>query len=113
MENVNKSCRFSRTELMLGEKAMSRLAASCVAIFGVGGVGGYALEALVRSGVGSIYIIDPDTVSESNINRQIIATRDTVGRPKSELWEERIKAINPDCNVIPLNLFIFAPEHHS
>ena len=71
---VNNSGHFSRTELMLGEDAMERLAATRVAIFGVGGVGGYALEALVRSGVGEIDVIDFDTVSESNINRQIIAT---------------------------------------
>ena len=92
--NVNNSGHFSRTELMLGEDAMNRLAATRVAIFGVGGVGGYALEALVRSGVGEIDVIDFDTVSESNINRQIIATEETVGRYKVDVCRERALAIN-------------------
>ena len=112
MENVNKSCRFSRTELMLGEKAMSRLAASCVAIFGVGGVGGYALEALVRSGVGSIYIIDPDTVSESNINRQIIATSRTIGRYKVDVAKERAEEINPNVKITADIKFYSADNAH-
>ena len=97
---------------MLGEKAMSRLAASCVAIFGVGGVGGYALEALVRSGVESIYIIDPDTVSESNINRQIIATSRTVGRYKVDVAKERAEEINPNVKITTDIKFYSADNAH-
>ena len=92
--NVNNSEHFSRTELMLGKDAMDRLASTRVAIFGVGGVGGYAFEALVRSGVGEIDVIDFDTVSESNINRQIIATEDTVGKYKVDACRERGLSIN-------------------
>lgn len=112
MENVNNSCRFSRTELMLGREAMTRLATTRVAIFGVGGVGGYALEALVRSGVGSIYIADPDTVSESNINRQIIATSSTVGRYKVDVAKERAKEINPNVKINAERIFYSAENSH-
>lgn len=91
--------QFSRTELLLGSEAMRRLAQSRVAVFGIGGVGGYVVEALVRSGIGAIDLIDHDQVSISNLNRQIIATRDTVGRDKVELMQERILSINPDCKV--------------
>ncbi|MDD6659052.1 MAG: tRNA threonylcarbamoyladenosine dehydratase [Eubacteriales bacterium] len=91
--------RFSRTELLVGKEAMDKLASSRVAVFGVGGVGGYTVEALARSGVGSIDIIDDDKVCLTNINRQIIATTDTVGKFKVDVCEERIKSINPDCNV--------------
>lgn len=112
MKNVNNSCRFSRTELLLGERAMTRLAATRVAIFGVGGVGGYALEALVRSGVGSIYIIDPDTVSESNINRQIIATSRTVGRYKVDVAKERAEDINPDVEITADRRFYSTENAH-
>ena len=91
--------KFSRTELMLGENAIKRLGATRVAIFGVGGVGGYAAEALCRSGVGEIDLIDADTVSESNINRQIIALTSTVGRPKVEVMRERMLDINPEVKV--------------
>lgn len=90
---------FSRTELLLGGAAMEKLAAARVAVFGVGGVGGYTVEALVRSGIGAIDIIDNDTVSVSNLNRQIIALRSTVGRYKVDVFEERIRQINPDCTV--------------
>ena len=91
--------QFSRTELLLGSEAMRRLAQSRVAVFGIGGVGGYVVEALVRSGIGAIDLIDHDQVSVSNLNRQIIAVRDTVGRDKVELMQERILSINPDCKV--------------
>lgn len=97
--------RFSRTELLLGNEAMKALSAARVAIFGVGGVGGYALEALVRSGVGRIHIIDPDTVSESNINRQIIATTETVGKKKTEAARERALSINPNVEIEATDLF--------
>lgn len=90
---------LSRTSLLLGEDAISRLAATRVAIFGIGGVGGYAFEALVRTGVGHISVIDSDTVSTSNLNRQIIATLDTVGRDKVEVAKERARLINPECEI--------------
>lgn len=91
--------RFSRTELMFGKEAMEKLAAARVAVFGIGGVGGYAVEALARSGVGALDLIDDDKVCITNTNRQIIATRDTVGRYKVDVAEERVHAINPDCTV--------------
>ncbi|MBQ6400719.1 MAG: tRNA threonylcarbamoyladenosine dehydratase [Firmicutes bacterium] len=90
---------FDRTEMLLGQKAMEKLAASRVAVFGVGGVGGFAVEALVRSGIGAIDLIDHDRVSESNLNRQIIATRKTLGQHKVDAAAERIADINPDCRV--------------
>lgn len=90
---------FSRTELLLGTEAMKRLKHARVAVFGIGGVGGYVVEALVRSGIGEIDIIDSDRVSVSNINRQIIATTKTVGRYKVDVMKERILDINPDCRV--------------
>ena len=103
--NVNNSGHFSRTEMMLGENAMQRLAGTRVAIFGVGGVGGYALEALVRSGVGEIDVIDFDTVSESNINRQIIATENTVGRYKVDVCRERALSINSEVKIRAIRSF--------
>ena len=101
--------KFSRTELLLGEQAMERLKNARVAIFGIGGVGGYVVEALARSGVGSLDIIDNDTVAESNLNRQIIATLKTVGMYKTEAAMQRIREINPDCVVRAYNTF-FIPE---
>ena len=105
MCNVNNSELFERTALLLGENAMERLSRTRVALFGVGGVGGYALEALVRSGVCDITVIDGDTVSASNINRQIIATAHTVGRAKVEVARERAEAINPNVKITALNMF--------
>lgn len=96
---------FSRAELLLGSAAMEKLKNSRVAVFGVGGVGGYAVEALARTGVGTIDIVDKDVVSPSNINRQIIATVDTVGEKKTEVMKNRIKAINPDATVNAYNIF--------
>lgn len=90
---------FSRTELLLGEEAMKKLRSARVIIFGVGGVGSYAFEALVRSGVYNIDLVDADTVSESNVNRQLIATLDTVGMQKAEAARERGLKINPDANI--------------
>lgn len=101
--------QFSRTELLLGSEAMEKLKKSRIAVFGVGGVGGYTVEALARSGVGAIDLIDNDTVSLTNINRQIIATLDTVGRDKVEVARERIKSINPDCVVTEHKCF-YLPE---
>lgn len=100
---------FSRTRLLLGQPAMERLQQARVAIFGVGGVGGYVVEALARSGVGTIDLIDKDTVDVSNLNRQIIATRETLGRQKVEVMKERILSINPQCQVNAHTCF-YLPE---
>lgn len=102
--------QFSRTELLLGKEAMERLAGARVAVFGIGGVGGYVCEALVRSGVGAFDLVDSDKVSLTNLNRQIIATHKTVGRYKTEVMKERILEINPDADVRIRNCF-FLPEN--
>lgn len=86
---------LSRTGLLIGEDALEKLRNSRVAVFGIGGVGGYTVEALARCGVGSLDLIDKDVVSESNINRQIIALHSTIGRPKAEVMRERIRDIHP------------------
>ena len=91
--------RFQRTELLLGDKAMEKLKSARIAVFGVGGVGGYAVEALARSGVGALDLIDSDKVALSNINRQIIATSDTVGEYKVDVAKARVLSINPECKV--------------
>ena len=91
--------QFSRTQLLLGEEAMEKLRNARVAVFGIGGVGGYTVEALARSGVGQLDLIDSDTVSVSNINRQILATHSTVGRLKVDVAKARILDINPNCVV--------------
>lgn len=96
---------FSRTQLLLGAEGMEKLKKARVAIFGVGGVGGYVCEALARSGVGAIDLIDHDTVSLSNINRQIIALHSTIGRYKCDVMKERIMDINPSCRVTTFNTF--------
>ena len=101
--------QHSRTSMLLGEEAVHRLIGARVAIFGIGGVGGYVAEALARAGVGALDLIDSDTVSVSNINRQIIALHSTVGRPKVEVMAERIRDINPDCRVRTFPLF-YLPE---
>lgn len=90
---------FSRTEQLIGREGLEKLRSAHVAVFGLGGVGGFAAEALARSGVGSLTLVDFDSVSPSNLNRQIIALRSTVGRLKTELFQERIAGINPDCRV--------------
>lgn len=90
---------FARTALLLGADAMERLKEARIAVFGVGGVGGYVVEGLVRSGVGAVDLIDYDTVDETNINRQIIALHSTVGKYKVDVMRERIHDINPDCQV--------------
>ena len=91
--------RTERSDLLLGKEATEKLRGSYVAVFGIGGVGSYAAEALARAGVGRILLVDNDTVSESNINRQLIARIDTVGQPKTAVMAERIAAINPDAVV--------------
>ena len=103
---------FSRTELLLGDAAIAKLNNAHVAVFGVGGVGGYVVEALARAGVGSLDIIDRDEVSLSNINRQIIALSSTVGRPKTDVFSERIKDIHSDCRVNAYKTF-FLPNNSS
>ena len=101
--------RFSRSELLLGSDGIKRLKGARVAVFGVGGVGGHAVEALARCGVGKIDVIDSDTVSVSNLNRQIIALESTVGRTKVSVIAERIRDINPDCAVTCIQKF-YSPE---
>lgn len=91
--------RFIREEMLLGKQAMERLAQAHVAVFGIGGVGSYAAEALARAGVGRLTFIDNDTVGESNINRQLIALTSTLGRPKAEVMAERSRDINPNAQV--------------
>lgn len=100
---------FSRTRALLGTAAMEKLAASRVAVFGLGGVGGYAAEALVRSGVGAIDLIDHDTICLSNINRQIFATHETLGQYKADAARARFSAISPSCKVTVHKIF-FLPD---
>lgn len=101
---------FSRTELLVGRAAMDRLKDACVAVFGIGGVGGYVVEALARSGVGKLVLIDNDKVSLSNLNRQIIALHSTIGRYKTEVMQERVRDINPAIQTEIHNCF-FLPEN--
>ena len=102
--------QFSRTQLLIGKEGINKLSASRVAVFGIGGVGGYVCEALVRSGVGSFDLIDDDKVCLTNLNRQIIATRKTVGKYKAEVMAERMKEINPDVD-IRIHKCFFLPEN--
>ena len=102
--------QFSRTELLFGSEALAKLKKAHVAVFGIGGVGGHVVEALARSGVGSFDLIDNDTVALTNINRQIIATLDTVGQPKVEAMRQRILSINPEAE-ITLHQCFFLPEN--
>ena len=102
--------QFSRTQLLLGKEAMDKLKNSRVAVFGIGGVGGYVCEALVRSGVGHFDLIDDDKVCLTNLNRQIIATRKTVGQYKTDVMKERMLDINPDIEVNVHKCF-FLPEN--
>lgn len=101
---------LSRTEKLIGTEAVDILGNSRVAVFGLGGVGGYVVEGLVRAGVGSLDLIDNDTVSESNLNRQIIATSDNIGTEKTEAAMKRVLSINPECRVTVHNMFIL-PEN--
>ena len=101
--------QFSRTEILLGKCGIDRLKKSRVAVFGIGGVGGYVAEALARSGAGALDLIDNDEVSLTNINRQIIALHSTVGRPKVDVMKERVLDINPECNVRIFQCF-YLPE---
>ena len=101
--------QFARTALLLGEDAIERLKNCRVAVFGIGGVGGYAVEALARSGVGALDLIDNDTVAQSNINRQIIALNSTVGQYKADAAAKRVLDINPECDVRAVKVF-YMPE---
>ena len=104
-----KKEQYSRIEALLGTEALEALHGKRVAVFGVGGVGGYVVEALARSGVGALDLIDKDDVSVSNLNRQIIALRSTVGRPKVKVMKERIADIDPDC-VVRTYQMLYLPE---
>lgn len=105
-----KENQFARTELLLGKDAMERLHRAKVAVFGIGGVGGYTVEALARSGIGSFVLVDNDRVSLTNLNRQIIATHQTIGRYKVEVMRERILEINPQAQVEMRQCF-YLPEN--
>ena len=100
---------YSRTEFLLGKAAMEKLRRCRVAVFGLGGVGGYAVEALARSGIGALDLIDHDTISLTNLNRQILATRDTVGQSKAQVAAARVRAIDPDIAVRAMQTF-FSPD---
>ena len=108
-EKTEKNMQFSRTALLLGQDGVEKLKKARIAVFGVGGVGGYVVEALARSGVGTLDLIDNDKVSLSNINRQIIALHSTIGRQKTEVAAERAKDINPQITVNTYNVF-YLPE---
>ena len=101
--------QFSRTELLIGDEGVRKLSRSRVAVFGIGGVGGYVVEALIRSGLGAIDLIDDDKVALTNLNRQIIATQKTIGKYKVDVAEERILEINPEVKVKKYRMF-FTPE---
>ncbi|MCD8250376.1 MAG: tRNA threonylcarbamoyladenosine dehydratase [Lachnospiraceae bacterium] len=104
--------QFSRTRLLLGEEGMERLFGARVAVFGLGGIGGYVVEALARSGVGALDLIDDDRVCLTNINRQILATHETIGEYKTDVARERVLAINPDAQVT-LHRIFYGPETES
>ena len=104
------SNQFIRTRLLVGDEPLERLQNAKAAVFGVGGVGGYAVEALARSGVGALHLYDDDTVSESNLNRQLAALHSTLGQPKAEVMAHRVRDINPDCQVEAVHLF-YLPQN--
>ena len=97
---------FIRTRMLIGDEPLSRLAAAKVAVFGVGGVGGFCVEALARAGIGTLHLYDDDTVSESNLNRQLVALHSTLGKPKVEVLKERFLDINPDLKLTAQHRFI-------
>lgn len=111
-KTYNHTMDLKRTEMLIGSNGLAKLASSRVAVFGLGGVGGYVVEALVRSGLGKIDIIDNDIVASSNINRQIIALADNVGEKKTDVMKRRILSINPDCIVTPYTLFYLPETKH-
>ena len=99
---------FARTEQLLGTKSMEKIKNAKVAVFGLGAVGSFALEALARTGIGSLFLVDFDTIDATNINRQLLALNSTIGRKKADLARERVKDIHPDCNVTVLHSFVNA-----
>ena len=105
ISNISTHDLFQRTAMLLGDEAVAKLARSRVAVFGVGGVGGYAVEVLARSGVGTIHLYDNDVVSPSNVNRQLVATTSTIGRHKVDVAVERILDINPSCKAQGFKMF--------
>ena len=98
--------RTMRTELLLGTEGMRRIQTACVMIIGLGAVGGYALEAMARAGVGKLILVDFDVFDETNINRQILALTSTIGRKKTEVAAQRVKDINPDCKIIIKDMYV-------
>jgi len=104
------SDQFIRTRLLVGDEPLNKLAAAKIAVFGVGGVGGFCVEALARAGIGTLHLYDDDTVSESNLNRQLIALHSTIGKPKVEVMANRVLDINPKCNVQAIPMF-YLPEN--
>ncbi len=110
MMQIDREALYERTERLLGKEGMERLARAHILVFGVGGVGSYAVEALARSGVGAITVVDADTVAPSNINRQLVADLSTVGRDKVEVARERILAVNPECRVTARKM-LYLPEN--
>lgn len=100
---------MARTAMLLGEEGVARLANASVAVFGLGGVGSFAAEALARAGVGRLILVDGDTVSETNRNRQLVALRETVGQPKADVMAARVRAIHPHCRVEPHALYYLPP----
>lgn len=103
---------LQRTAMLLGQDGIDILTGSHVAVFGIGGVGGYVVEALARSGIGALTLVDNDTVAASNLNRQIVATRDTIGRYKTEVMKERVQSIRPETKVTEVRCF-FLPENRN
>ena len=103
---------FTRTRALLGDAALEKLRKSRVALFGVGGVGGHCAEALIRTGVGHLLLVDGDTVVESNLNRQAVAYRSTIGRGKAEAMRERLLDINPDADITALRAFYLPEDTH-
>ena len=99
---------YTRTAMLIGDDAVDKLRRAAVAVFGCGGVGSYVIEALARAGVGAITVVDGDSVSVTNLNRQLIATVDAVGRRKAEVQRERVLSINPECRVTALDTFYSA-----
>ena len=99
-----------RTRILVGDEPLERLARAKVAVFGVGGVGGYCVEALARAGVGTLHLYDDDTVSESNLNRQLAALHSTLGQPKAEVMADRVRDINPACQVRAVRMF-YLPDN--
>ena len=99
-----------RTRLLIGKEPLTRLATARVAVFGIGGVGGFCVEALARAGIGTLHLYDDDTVSESNLNRQIVALHSTLGLPKAEVMAARVRDINPSCQVAAIRMF-YLPQN--